>query len=178
MNRNYSEVVAELQKLSYHTQKTFGTLTAEEINRKPSHGGWSIGQCFEHLILSNNGLLKSFTDAADKPNSFWENYSPLSTFFGNYLINYNKNDTKKVKTPTKTIVPPSEVNADIISKFVENNRKVSDEIRKLKNVDWKKRIVTSPFLSVITYRLGDGIKILIEHEKRHIRQAEKVLQTI
>ncbi len=41
----------------------------------------------------------------------------------------------------------------------------------------KKTIITSPFLKVMTYKLADGFRVVVEHERRHFRQAERVLQT-
>ncbi len=48
-----SEIISELQKISADTQTTFGKLSPTQINWKPSAEGWSVGQCFEHLIKTN-----------------------------------------------------------------------------------------------------------------------------
>jgi hypothetical protein len=31
-------------------------------------------------------------------------------------------------------------------------------------------------MKLMTYRLSDGFRVVVEHEKRHIRQAERVVQ--
>ena len=47
-------------------------------------------------------------------------------------------------------------------------------MKSLDKFDWHKTVVTSPFLSLMTYRLDIAFEIAVEHEKRHFRQAERV----
>ena len=88
-----------------------------------------------------------------------------------------KSDEKKFKAPSKTIVPPSDVDGKIVEQFIENNQKITKIFAKLEGVDLQKTVITSPFMSLMTYSLADAVTILVEHEKRHFRQAERVLQT-
>jgi hypothetical protein len=53
---------------------------------------------------------------------------------------------------------------------------VIDTIKAADKFDWKKTRVSSPFMSLITYSLNDAFKIVVEHEKRHLRQAGRVMQ--
>ncbi|HXH71144.1 MAG TPA: DinB family protein [Pyrinomonadaceae bacterium] len=119
MNTEISNLLSELQVISDDTQKTFGNLTAEQINWKPGVDGWSVGQCFEHLIKTNSLFFPELDKiaAGSRRNSFLENYSPLSSFFGNLLVNSLKKDTRKFKAPTQKIVPPSEIDANIVKLF-------------------------------------------------------------
>jgi hypothetical protein len=174
-----SKIISELQTISENAKKTFGDLTPEQINWRPSETGWSVGQCFEHLIISN----KLFFDELDKigagnrKNSLLESFSPLSGFFGNFLINSLKKDERKFKVPTQKIAPPSEIDPNIVEIFAAHQTELSEKIKRTEDADWKKTKVTSPFFSLATYSLADGYTVIVEHEKRHIRQAERVLQT-
>lgn len=173
-----SNLLSELQVVSDDTQKTFGRLSAEQINWKPSAEGWSVGQCFEHLIKTNElfyGELYKIADGSRK-NSFLENYSPLSSFFGNLLVNSLKKDERKFKAPSQAIVPPSEVDANIIAQFAAHQREVIELIKKTETADWQKTKITSPFMRLMTYKLADGFRVIIEHERRHFRQAERITQ--
>ncbi len=174
-----NKIISELQTISENTQKTFGKLASAQINWKPSAEGWSVGQCFEHLIKTNElfyGKLDEIADGKQK-NSFLESYSPLSGFFGNLLIGSLKKDGRKFKAPTQKIVPPSEVDPNIIEIFAAHQSELIGKINRSETVDWQKIKITSPFMSLMTYRLTDGLQIVVEHEKRHFRQAERVTQT-
>lgn len=171
-----SEIISELQTISDDTQKTFGKFSPEQINWRPSAEGWSVGQCFEHLIKTNElfyGKLDEIA-AGKQKNSFLENYSPLSGFFGNLLINSLKKDARKFKAPSQKIVPPSEIDANIIEIFAAHQAELISKIKQTETANWNKIKISSPFMKLMTYKLSDGYIIVVEHERRHFRQAERV----
>ena len=173
-----NNLIGELQTISTDAQKSFGNLSATQINWKPSAEGWSVGQCFEHLIKSNELFYDELDRIANgsRENSFLEKYSPLSGFFGNLLINSLKKDARKFKAPTQKIVPPSEIDQNIVEIFAAHQAELIGKIKRTEAADWKKIKVTSPFMKLITYKFSDGVRVIIEHEKRHVRQAEGVLK--
>lgn len=174
-----NEIISEYKKVGEDVQKTFGSLSSEQINWKPRADSWSVGQCLDHLIKSNeafDGQFQALAKGEKKP-SFWEKYSPLTGFFGNFLLKSLKNDAKKFKAPSKAIVPPSDISPDIVEQFVKHQAEIVEKLKTLKNVDLQKTVVTSPFLKLMTYRLDRALEIGVEHEKRHFRQAERVMQT-
>jgi hypothetical protein len=177
MGNDCEKLLSELENISADAKKTFGTLSAEQINWRPSETGWSVGQCFEHLIKTN----KLYFDELDKiaagtrKNSFWENWSPLTSFAGRFLINSLKSDARKVKTIQK-MTPPSEVGANIIELFATHQTELAAKIKQTESADWRKIVLTSPFMGLMTYNLADGFESIVEHEKRHFRQAERVTQ--
>ncbi|MCU1289532.1 MAG: hypothetical protein JWN60_1761, partial [Acidobacteria bacterium] len=109
--------------------------------------------------------------------SFLENYSPLSSFFGNLLINSLKKDERKFKAPTPKIVPPIEIDVNIVELFAAHQSELIGKINSVEAADWNKIKITSPFMKLMTYKLADGFRVVIEHEKRHLRQAERVVET-
>lgn len=173
-----SNLINELQKISDDAQSKFGSLSAEQINWRPSAEGWSVGQCFEHLIKTNElfyGELEKISDGTRK-NSFWENWSPLTSFAGKFLIKSLKSDERKFKAPSKAIVPPSSVDENIIEQFSKHQAELTEKIKRTVNSDWRKTVITSPFMKLMTYSFADGLQVVLEHEKRHLRQAERVMQ--
>ncbi len=178
MSESSDKIISELKNIREDVQKTFGELSAEQINWKPSETGWSVGQCFEHLIKTNE-LFYSELDqiaAGTRTPSFLEKYSPLSGVFGNLLISSLKKDERKFKAPTQKIVPPSAIDPNIIEVFQAHQSELIEKITAIQNEDFSKIKITSPFLKIATYRLSDGFQVIIEHEKRHFRQAERVTQ--
>lgn len=173
------EIISEYEKVGADVQKTFSSLSPEQINWKPRADSWSVGQCLDHLIKSNEAFDEQFQALAkgEKKPSFWEKYSPLTSFFGNFLLKSLKNDAKKFKAPTKSIVPPSDIAPDIVEQFVKHQADIVKKLKSLENVDLQKTVVTSPFLKLMTYRLDIALEIGVEHEKRHVRQAERVMKT-
>ncbi|MGC2237604.1 MAG: DinB family protein [Pyrinomonadaceae bacterium] len=180
MDDDLKNLTSEFKKVSEDTRKTFGGLSAEQINWKPSAEGWSVGQCFDHLIKSNDAFKPQFEQikSGEKKPSLWEKYSPLTGFFGNFLLKSLKNDARKFKAPSKSIIPPSDIAPDIIGQFVRQQSEIVESVKSLDRTDWHKIVVTSPFLKLMTYRLNTALEIGVEHEKRHFRQAERVTRAV
>ncbi len=178
MNTEAANVVSELESISAEAQKTFGNLSEQQINWKPSADGWSVGQCFEHLIKTNELFYTELDRIGDgtRTSSFLEKYSPLSGIFGNLLVSSLKKDERKFKAPTQRIVPPSEIDAHIVEIFAGHQSELIGKIKRTDAADWRRIKITSPFMKLMTYRLSDGFQVIIEHEKRHVRQAERALK--
>lgn len=178
MDERIDYVMTEMQKTSDDVRASFGGLSSDQLNWKPGEKSWSVAQCLDHLILTNEQFYPEFDKlaAGTRKNSFIENYSPLTGFFGRFLIKAVTEDSKKAKAPSKSIVPPSELPADIVEKFTTHISKVNEKIAACASADREKTVVTSPFLFIMTYKLDDAYSVLVEHTKRHIRQAKRVMQ--
>lgn len=171
-----SEVITELQNISAATQKDFSDLSPAQINWKPSPESWSVGQCFEHLIKTNELFYDKLDEIADgkHKHSLLESFSPLSGIFGKLLIGSLKKDERKFKVPTQKIAPPSEIDPNIVEIFAAHQSELIGKIKLIETADLNKIKVTSPFMKLITYKLADGLQVIVEHEKRHLRQAARV----
>jgi DinB family protein len=179
MSDRIKSITSELSGVARDADELFGVLTVDQLNWKPSEKSWSIGQCFDHLIKTNHQFYPEFDKlaAGTRKNSFWENYSPFTAWGGRFLVNAVTADSKKAKAPSKSIVPPSDIEADIVGRFVRHIDEVNQKVTACAGADREKTIVTSPFLAVFTYKLDDAYSVLVEHTKRHFRQAKRVMET-
>ncbi len=83
---------------------------------------------------------------------------------------------KKLPAPKGALPSPSDLPGDIIERFAAHQEEVAAKVAALEGMDMEKTVVTSPFLKLLTYRLGDGLRILLVHEQRHLGQARRVMQ--
>ncbi|HLA95902.1 MAG TPA: DinB family protein [Pyrinomonadaceae bacterium] len=180
MDERIEYVTTEMTKVAGDAKTTFGDLSAEQLNWKPGEKGWSVAQCLDHIVKTNTQFYPEFEKLAsgNRKNSFWENYSPLSGWGGRFLIKAVSEDSKKAKAPSKSIVPPSALDADIVDTFCAHVADVNGQVEAVTgtDIDIKKTIVTSPFLAIFTYSLDDAFTVLVEHSKRHVRQAKRVME--
>lgn len=179
MTGKAEEITTELQNVTNEIAESFGGFSAQQINWKPSVDGWSVGQCLEHLIKSNEMIYEELDRIADgsRKQTFLQNWSPLTGFFGGFLIKSLRSDAKKFNAPTQAIVPPSEIDPNIVEIFQAHNAERIEKIRKTVSADWNKIVVTSPFIKIATYSFGDAMQIMLEHDRRHFRQAKRVVET-
>jgi hypothetical protein len=178
MDERISQNTSALTKVSDEAQAAFGQLSAEQLNWRPHEKGWSIGQCLEHIVITNEQFYPEFEKLAggSRRNSFIETWSPLTGFFGRFLIKAVSEDSRKAKVPSKTVAPPSEIGADIVDRFAEHIAEINRRIDASAGADRNKTIVTSPFFVLATYSLDDAYTVLVEHTKRHVRQATRVTE--
>lgn len=176
MDERIQSITESLSQVADDARAAFGAMSAEQINWKPNEKSWSIGQCFDHLIKTNHQFYPEFEKlaAGKRANTFWENWSPFTSWGGRFLINAVTIDSKKAKAPSKKIIPPSEIDADIIGQFAKHIDEVNQKVTACADADRQRTIVTSPFLKVFTYRLDDVYTVLVEHTKRHFRQAMRM----
>ena len=178
MDERIKQITSAMKQVADDAKETFGNLSSDQLNWKPAENSWSVGQCFEHIIKTNEQFFPEFARLATgrRKNSFIENYSPLTGFFGRFLIKAVSEDSKKSKAPSKAIVPPSDISADIIDRFTTHIEEVNRGIEACAGADRQKTVVTSPFLAIFTYKLDDAYTVLVEHTKRHFRQAKRVTE--
>ena len=177
MDERITQITSDMWAIAEDVRKTFGNLSGEQLNWKPGENSWSVAQCLDHIIKTNDQFGPEFERLAsgNRKNTFWQNYSPFTGWGGRFLINAVSVDSKKAKAPSKAIVPPSEIDAGVVDAFCQHIEDVNKKIEAVANVDRKKTVVTSPFLAVFTYSLDDAYTVLVEHSKRHIRQAKRVM---
>lgn len=179
VDERIKQVTDDMSAIAEDARQAFGSLSPEQINWKPAEKSWSVGQCLDHLIKTNDAFGPEMAKiaAGGRKNSFIENWSPLTGFFGRFLIRAVSDDSKKAKAPSKSIVPPSEISADIVERFTQNVAAANESVKACEGIDRQKTVITSPFLAIMTYKLDDGLTVLVEHTKRHIRQAKRVMKT-
>ena len=181
MKNDVSKVCSDLQQVADDARSTFGSLSVEQLNWKPAEKSWSIAQCFDHLITTHSLYFPLFERlAADEAKATsWESYSPLSGFFGRFLIkSLRPENEKKYKTTTKAYPSASEISGDIIERYCEHQAQLIEHLRKLPpDIDPAKTIVTSPLMGLVTYSLDDCYTILAVHGPRHFNQAKRVMET-
>jgi len=180
MNDKLDSTIQNLQQVANTTRSTFGLLSHLQLNWKPAAKSWSVAQCFDHLITTHSLYFPSLERlaTAKEQMSFWQRMSPLSGFFGRFLIkSLDPQNLKKISTTGKAFPSESEIDSSIIERFCEHQDQLIDHLKKLpKDLDAEETIITSPLLGIVTYSLADTFTILDVHCRRHFNQAVRVTQ--
>ena len=178
MPNDLEGISTAIKQISDDVRNTFGDLSTGQLNWKPAPESWSVAQCLDHLIKSNEEFFPELDSlaAGTRKNTFWQNWSPLSGMAGAFLVNSLKKDGQKIKTNQK-MTPPSDIDADIVMTFLAHQTELVDKLSAANSANWRKVVLTSPFVKIMTYRMDTGLQAIIEHEKRHVRQAKRVIET-
>jgi len=177
MNRQITELITSISKSSERVKQSFNSLTESQLNWKPAPEKWSVGECIDHLIITNLSYFPALENIAARShkNSLWQSISPLSGMWGSMLLKMVSPEyPKKAKTPAVFKPASSSVSKDIIDNFVKCNEQFISYLEKFGDLDLKKIIISSPANGFIIYSLEDTLKIITYHEVRHLDQAERV----
>ncbi len=173
-----SVTITDLQSISQESQQVFGHLNLMQLNWKPSADEWSIAQCFDHLITTNEHYFPIFDSISksEKHTTFWERLPILPSLLGNLLVKSLQPDSsKKFKAPKIFQPASSNLDADIIQRFVAHQEQLAAKMQSVASADLQKTIITSPVAKFVVYSLYDTYRLLVTHEKRHFEQARRVL---
>lgn len=180
MTGEIAKLIAEAEAIAGNAGRTFGKLDAEELNWKPDAKSWSVGQCFEHLVVTNDLYFPNIRKVLDGRHR--NNFFSRIPFAVDLIAALMKNSLKpeqprKMKTfkifePAASGVPES-----IVEDFAENQLKMIELMKGAEAFDIYRIKIAEPLSRALNLRLRDAFEILILHEKRHFRQAERVLQT-
>ncbi len=172
-------LVAELQALAADAAELFGGLSPAQLNWKPSPAQWSVGQCFDHLIRTNECF---FTDmrkvaAGEYRAGLWARVSPFSGLVAGYILGaLDPSKGRRIKAPRVFRPAESDVGADVIERFGRNLSEAADLMRATGGADLRRTVLTSPASALATYSLLDAYRIVVAHGRRHFEQARKVTE--
>ena len=180
MNEALSKLIEGTRANTREAQEVFGDLDSEQLNWKPSPEQWSVAQCFDHLIVTNTDYFPLIQELAggQHKRSFQERLPLLPRAFGSIVLNaVQPQAQRKFKAIPKFQPSNSAIQGDIIARFQAHQEDVIKHMKMTEGLDLKKTIITSPVMSIMTYSLLDAFKILVAHERRHMAQAKRVMDT-
>lgn len=175
-----SELTGELDAVAREVQTLFGALTAQQLNWKPGAERWSVAQCLDHLITTNRQYFPTLKEvsAGTKQSTMWERLPLLPGLFGKMMVkSMNPAATRKMRSPRKFQPSNSNLGAGIVAAFVAHQQELTELMRGTARLDLRRVIITSPISRFVTYSLQDAYELIVVHEKRHLGQARRVVET-
>ncbi|MDZ7767270.1 MAG: DinB family protein [Melioribacteraceae bacterium] len=152
--------------------------TANQFNIRPAEGKWNAGDCLEHINSINEGYLLNVSRKLNQTNkSNVENADYKPRFLVQIFVNMMKPESKiKFKAPNKF----KEIFTGNLDATLNRFMKVQDDFIKLaeKSREYDLKVkVPSPVTKLIKFQLGEMFMAMIEHQKRHLAQAERALKS-
>lgn len=156
-------------------QSLIAGLTEEQLNWRPAPGSWSVGQCLEHLCITNEAYLPAISAALQgKPDAPVEQIRPgwFARWFLRRFIEPSPN-SKRAPAPAK-IRPTGHVQLSVLDRFLSGNRACRELIIQARAKDVNRVRFGNPLVPGIRFTVGTGLEIIAGHERRHLLQAERV----
>jgi hypothetical protein len=170
-------LASELSANDQTAQTLASGLANEQLNWQPAPGSWSVGQCLEHLCLTNGAYLTAISAALkEKPDSLVEQITPgwLGGWFIRSFVEPAPN-SKRVSAPGK-IRPAARVDVAVLDRFLLGNKSCRELILRARGKNVNRIRFWNPFVPGVRFTVGTGLEIIASHERRHLLQAERVRQ--
>ncbi len=179
-NEFIENLIARIDEVTRKTAEEFSPLTAAQLNWKPSEKSWSIAQCLDHIIVSNETYFAQLETVINNrwQNSFYQNIPLLPKFWGSMIMKGVSPDSKRKSKTFKVFYPASSgIPVTIVKELASHNQTLKGFMEKSSHANLGRIVFTSPASKLITLRLKDVFKILTNHEERHLLQAKRVKET-
>ena len=149
-------------------------LTPSQLNWPPRPGSWSIGQCLEHLHVSNEQYLPHMERAlATGRQAPVEEIVP--GWFGRWFLETFIDPVSRSRAPAPPKIRPAALVApDVLARFLAGNQRARELVRRAAPLDVNRVRFRNPFVSFVRFTVGTGFEILSRHQRRHLLQAERV----
>jgi hypothetical protein len=171
-------LISELNAAEERATALAKTLTPRQLNWTPSPGVWSVGQCLEHLYLTNEVYLgPMLTSLEARQPAVVQDITPgwLGRWFIRNFIEPSSK-MKRVRAPRK-IRPGAQIEPHILDRFLDSNHRARDLVLRARNYDVNRVRFRNPFIPVIRFTVGTGLEIISKHQRRHLLQAERIRES-
>ncbi|RXM53342.1 MULTISPECIES: DinB family protein [unclassified Chryseobacterium] len=153
--------------------------TEEELNFRMSTDSWSALECLEHLNRYGDFYIPEISRRISSSTTI-----PASHFKPGLLGNYfaksmlPKEKLNKMKTLKAMNPIHSQLNKEVVTEFIKQQRQLLDLLEKAKHINLEKTKTAISLSKLITLKLGDTFRFVIYHNARHIAQMERVLKNV
>lgn len=178
MSERIDAVLNELELVVADSRASFGKMSAAQINWKPSEKDWSIAQCFEHVIVTNELYFPNIQKVIDGQH---RNKLFSKVPFGTDLIAFamknslNPEQSRKMRTFKMFEPSVSDVRETIIEDFATNQKNLMDLAAAARSLDVHRIKIAEPLSPALNLRLIDAFEILSMHSRRHFLQANRLV---
>ncbi|HYZ85486.1 MAG TPA: DinB family protein [Bryobacteraceae bacterium] len=156
-------------------------ITEQQFLVRPSKGRWSIGECLEHLNITNRLLLREMEEPLRKARTLgWMANEPyeLGWFARRFVASLEPPIKYKAKA-VKTIAPSCDVKLERCQEeWDKTHAEVEQIVLTVDGLDLRKMKVRSPVSKWIKYNLGTALAVIAAHDRRHLWQAEQVREAL
>ncbi|WP_242205441.1 DinB family protein [Aestuariivivens insulae] len=148
----------------------------DKLNWKANDSTWSALECLEHLNRYGDFYLPEIERCIDKSQVAPETYFKpglLGDYFAKSMLpkeKLNKMKTFKSKNPNG-----SKLNHSTISRFIEQQEQMLNLLNEAKTINLNKVKTATTLGKLISLRLGDTFRVVINHNIRHLLQAQNAL---
>jgi hypothetical protein len=172
-------ILDDLEKADQQARRIAAGLSDAQANWNPGETGWSVAQCLDHLSRANTVYAAALHKAVKETRSAkGPGPGPIQPGWFSRLVirSFEPPPKRKLRAPKK-IVPGSRISSqEALHNFLRSHEDVRTVIRDGARLDLNRVRFRNPFIGFLRFTVGTGLLIIAAHDRRHLWQAEKVLE--
>ena len=173
--KNFSEAISAAEQT---IEKYFRELSTGDLNAGGGQNTWSIAQCLQHIIKTNQSYFPALEQLAQGTYraTFWQKTSPFSSSIGRNLpVELGAVVHKKYKAPRIFQPVQRDISPKIVEDLLENLSRLEQLADQITSKGHWNTVISSPVSQLITFSAYNAVAMLIGHTERHIQQAKSRL---
>jgi len=170
-------LISELAAADQRAELVARGLSLDQLNWRSRPDAWSVGQCLEHLRITNEVYLPAISIALEgRPRSAVQEIT-IGRFSRWFIRNYIAPNPggARARAPRK-IEPARQVDQAILEAFLRGNQVVRELVVRASAYNVNRIRFKNPFIPILRFTVGTGLEIVTQHQSRHLLQAESVKQ--
>lgn len=181
MHRDLAAIVQQLEDAQAAVHRLAERTDDAQWTARPAPDAWSISECVAHLTMSTDPYLPSFEAAIHRPGAR-DGRMParMRRDITGWLLSSTLEPPARVKVPTAAAFIPDAARpkAEVVAAFDRSQCALIALVREADGVDLTRVKVTSAFNAKMRYSLWSALRITTAHQRRHLWQAERVLERL
>jgi hypothetical protein len=197
-----STLLADAEEVSRATHALCTGLTEDQLLYRPDLESWSIAHCFDHLRITNDlyfwrlrpaierararglgarpagrgidGAPSIDRSPARKPSRLGGGEPLRLSWLGRLFFRELHPETTRRHRAQKLFRPDDKPPAASWRHFLAGQATLLALLREAGELPLNRIKVSSPVMPLLRFTLGDALAVLVVHEQRHLRQAQRV----
>lgn len=172
----------QISEIKTYAQNLVKDMSAADFNKQPKTGGWSVGECFEHMNILGRGyvanLQKAVADGRKK--GLTGSGKVKYGFFAQKFIS-SMEPPYKMKLKTTPAMQNKDKNLskeNVLAEFLKIQDELLEILKSAQGLDFKKIKAPSMFFKLFKMNVGEWLGSMASHERRHLWQASNVKKAL
>ncbi len=148
---------------------------------RPDPRSWSAAECLSHLSISTEMFIPVLREALSeaRKKKLIARKPPKMDLLGRVLRWFLEPPIRqRVKTAAPFVPRSVRAKAEAFGEFASLQEKLAELMRSSSDLDLSRIKVISPFDKRVKYNVYSAFRIITAHQRRHLWQAEKAIETL
>lgn len=179
MRADLQQVLDDVEAADRAAGEIAAPLGDEQFHWQPDGGrGWSVAQCLDHLATTNvfyGAAIEKAVEGARQRGL--RGGGPIApTFIGaRFLASLEPPVRLRARAPASVKPRSSGTRDDILGAYHASHERFRALVRSCEAIDVNRVKFPNPFFPLFKIRVGTGLRVIPAHDRRHLWQAEQVI---